>query len=48
VGVVRQVPADLHHAYRIQLPDGREQTFLRRDLEVRKQHRMPELPEAPD
>ncbi|MFB9995401.1 DNA polymerase beta superfamily protein [Deinococcus oregonensis] len=47
VGVVRQLPADLQHAYRIQFPDGREQTFLRRDLEVRKQHQTPDLPEAP-
>lgn len=48
VGVVLQLPADLQHAYRIQFPDGREQTFLRRDLEVRKQHQTPDLPEAPD
>jgi hypothetical protein len=48
VGVVRQVPADLQHAYRVQFPDGREQTLLRRDLEVRKQHYTPDLPEAPD
>lgn len=48
VGVVARVPADLAHAYRVRFPDGNEHAFLRRDLDVRKHLKHPDVPEPSD
>lgn len=38
LGVVVAVPADPQHAYRVQFPDGRQHSFLRRQLSIFREH----------
>ena len=48
VGVIVRVPADPQHAYRVRFPDGGKHSFLRRELDVRKQHKDLHAPDQPD